>query len=89
MFAKKNHTCHNITEVEPAPRRMKETLLTKHHLSKNKVLDDYPPPINDEETVLKISERTTLSQLRAVKWHTKIRYCHWLWASTNTDWMTR
>ena len=27
------HTCHNITKVDPPPTQMKETLLTKHHLT--------------------------------------------------------
>ena len=48
---------------------LSERVISK--LSKNKVLDDYPPPINDEETLLKRSQRTTLSQLRS-------RYCRLL-----------
>ena len=35
------------------------------NLSKNKLLNDYRLPINDEETLLQRSQQTTVSQLRS------------------------
>ena len=85
---------HHITKMDHPPRKMKETIFTRHnqtvlpllannrkdrlqalHISfvnttidnmkDNRVFNNRPPPINDEETLLSRRQRETLSQLRS------------------------
>ena len=71
-----HHTVEHLRDATSKKKLVNQVCTTLSerdisNLSKIKVLDDYPPPINDEETLLKRSQRTTLSQLRS-------RYCRLL-----------
>ena len=52
------NVCHHITKMDLPQREMKETIFTRHYqtvlqlLANNRVLNNRPPPINDEETLL-------------------------------------
>ena len=70
------NVCHHITKMDVPPREMKETIFTRHYqtvalhtsfvntaidnMKNNRVLNNRPPPINDEETLLSRRQRTTL-----------------------------
>ena len=67
-------TSHNQTVLPLLANNRKDTLHALHtsfvntaidNMKDNRVLNNRPPPINDEETLLSRLQRTTLSQLRS------------------------
>ena len=67
-------TRHNQTLLPPLANNRKDTLQALHtsfvntamdNMKDNRLLNNWPPPINDEETPLSRRQRTTLSQLRS------------------------
>ena len=85
------HVGHRITTQEPRTRPMKETLHSRHHsgrkppepahthtqlLGNNRVLNDLPPQIADEEQRLNRGKRCTLLHLRSGHCHLLQDYKH-------------
>ena len=86
LLTKHYHTVEPYSETTSKKKSLSQVHTTLSEvaiskLSKNQVLDDYPPPINDKKIFPKRSQRTTLLQLIS-------GYCRLLDSYKHTDWRT-